>query len=146
MVCLGNICRSPIAEAVFREEVKRRGLTSEWFVDSAGTCGFHVGSGPERRARSTMEKHGIEYSHSARVLETEDFLKFHFIFGMDNENVHDIHTQAPSDHTAVIQMLGDLDPVEKGVIRDPYYDRGSEGFESCYHRCLRCVKAFLDRH
>lgn len=146
MVCLGNICRSPIAEAVFWDEVKKRELTHEWFVDSAGTCGFHVGSSPERRARSTMEKHGIEYNHSARVLDTEDFYKFYFILGMDHENVRDIMNEAPSDSKAVIHMFGDYDPLEKGIIRDPYYDPASEGFETCYQRCLRCVQTFLDKY
>lgn len=146
MVCLGNICRSPIAEAVFLDEVKKRGLTDKWFVDSAGTCGYHVGKSPEMRARTTLEKHNVPYDHKARVICPEDYHKFHFIFGMDHENVKDIKDDQPSDSKAVVKMFGDYDPVDKGIIHDPYYDRGSEGFEVCYQRCVRSVKAFLDKH
>lgn len=146
MVCLGNICRSPIAEAVFLDEIKKRGQCDQWFVDSAATCGYHVGSSPERRARTILQNHGVEYSHAARVLCEEDYYKFDFIFGMDHQNVKDIREEAPSDSKAVIEMLGNYDPVKEEIIRDPYYDRGSEGFEICYQRCVRCVKSFMDKH
>ena len=146
MVCLGNICRSPIAESVFDHEIKARGLEGQWFVDSCATSGFHVGSRPERRARLTLEKHGIETDHVARVLDETDFEEFEFIFGMDHQNIKDIKEEAPVGSKAKIEMLGDYDPEDKSIIRDPYYDNGSQGFEVCYTRCLRAVKAFLDKH
>lgn len=146
MVCLGNICRSPIAEAVFAHEVKKMGLQDKWFVDSAATCGFHVGSSPERRARRTLEKHGVDTDHVARVLEEEDFGEFEFIFGMDEQNVKDINKEAPTGSKAKVEMLGSYDPVDQSFIRDPYYDSGSEGFEVCFTRCTRAVRAFLEKH
>ena len=146
MVCLGNICRSPIAEAVFQHESKARGLQDKWFVDSAATCDYHVGSPPERRARNTLLTHDIETDHVARLLDAEDFKEYEFIFGMDEQNIKDIKKEAPAGSTAKIELLGSYDPQDSSFIRDPYYDSGSQGFEVCYTRCLRAVKGFLDKH
>lgn len=146
MVCLGNICRSPIAEAVFREEVRERGLQDNWFVDSAATSGWHTGSLPERRARTLLQSRSLSADHRARTLQPDDFTRFRFIFGMDDANVSDIKMVAPADSTATIEMLGKYDPEDDSCIRDPYYDSGSAGFDLCYERCRRAVAAFLDRY
>lgn len=146
MVCLGNICRSPIAEAVFQDEIKKRGLDNVWFTDSAATSGYHTGSLPDSRARKTIQAHAVEYSHHARTLDEEDFKTFEFILGMDNQNVKDIKAEAPKGSRTKIEMLGTYDPEDPSEIRDPYYDRGSQGFEECFIRCSRAVKAFLDKH
>lgn len=146
MVCLGNICRSPIAEAVFQHVLETRGLSDKWFVDSAATCDYHTGKSPDRRAQETMRRHGVKMSHAARTLDEDDFRKFDYIFGMDHENVRDIKREAPKDSKAAIEMFGDYDPEDKSPIRDPYYDRGSEGFQVAYERCLRCASQFLDSH
>ena len=146
MVCLGNICRSPIAEAVFREEVRKRGLQEKYFADSAATSGWHTGSLPERRARSLLQSYSLPADHRARTLQPDDFTHFRVIFGMDDANVRDIKMAAPPGATASIEMLGKYDPDDDSGIRDPYYDSGSAGFQLCYERCCRAVAAFLDQH
>ncbi|KAB0791136.1 hypothetical protein PPYR_02936 [Photinus pyralis] len=145
-VCLGNICRSPIAEAVFLHVVKERGLDHKWTADSAATGPWHIGRMPEKRARNTLQKHSIEYNGRARQLQRDDYNRFDYIFGMDESNMMDINADAPSNCKAKILMLGDFDPEGDTIIRDPYYDSGSEGFEKCFVQCLRCCNAFLDKH
>ncbi|GBO25326.1 Low molecular weight phosphotyrosine protein phosphatase [Araneus ventricosus] len=86
-VCLGNICRSPMAEAVFTHLVKERNLTDKWLIDSAATSDYHTGESPDSRARSVMEGHSIQMNHRARPLVANDFRKFDFIFGMDKSNI-----------------------------------------------------------
>ena len=146
MVCLGNICRSPIAEAVLQDVLGKRGMSHIWFVDSAATCDYHTGKNPDRRAQEVMQSHGIKMAHKARTLTREDFSKFDYIFGMDHQNVRDIQSEAPAGSKAVVEMFGLYDPQDPVPIRDPYYDRGSDGFEVAYERCLRCANRFLDKH
>lgn len=146
MVCLGNICRSPIAEAVFQHEIEQRGLANSWFVDSAATADYHTGSQPDSRARATIKSHGIDYLHKARQLCDDDFSRFDWIFGMDDNNVRDIKREQPRGTKAKVEMLGNWDPEDQSIIVDPYYQRGSAGFELCFVRCTRAVKAFLDEH
>ena len=93
-----------------------------------------------------MRDHSLKDDHKARTLDSSDFTRFHFIFGMDYANVNDIKREAPANSSAVIEMLGVYDPVTQDEIRDPYYDKGSDGFVECYERCVRAVNAFLDKH
>ncbi|GAB0088373.1 low molecular weight phosphotyrosine protein phosphatase [Sergentomyia squamirostris] len=144
-VCLGNICRSPIAEAVFMDVVKKAGQEDDWEIDSAAIGGWHVGNNPDYRARETMTKHQLPYSNKARQIKKDDFNKFDYIFGMDRENISDLKERAPNKSKAKILLLGDFDPEGVKVIRDPYYDSGSEGFEQCYVQCLRSCEAFLSK-
>ncbi|KAH6919500.1 hypothetical protein HPB50_029512 [Hyalomma asiaticum] len=119
-VCLGNICRSPMAEAVFKHIAKERGVLDDWHVDSAGTGDWHVGCKPDKRAAECLRDHGVDMNHSARVT-TEDFTSFKYIFGMDEDNISALHELAPDDSTAQIELLGKYDPQGKTIIRDPYY-------------------------
>lgn len=149
MVCLGNICRSPIAEAVFEHEIKRRGLQDEWFADSCGTGSWHIGANPDPRSRSVLKKHGIMYSHRARQLCKDDFDQFEFIFGMDAHNVQTIQQLQQKwrkNTSAQVQMLGQYHPEGSTTIHDPYYDSDNDGFEECYQKCVACVNAFFDQH
>ncbi|KAK9871518.1 hypothetical protein WA026_012889 [Henosepilachna vigintioctopunctata] len=146
MVCLGNICRSPIAEGVFLHLLREKNLSSKWKVDSAAVAGYHIGKKANDRALLTMKKHGINYNNKARQIKKSDFSEFDFIFGMDEENVSDLENMAPSNTKAIIGLLGDYDPQGERIIRDPYYDSGSEGFEKCYQQCVRSCTAFLDQH
>ncbi|KAH8034643.1 hypothetical protein HPB51_000104 [Rhipicephalus microplus] len=130
-VCLGNICRSPIAEAVFKHVAKERGVLDDWTVDSAATGDWHVGCNPDKRALKCLKDHGIDYKHSARQVTTEDFTNFKYIFGMDEEQYLDTAR-------AVTQK-------EYGSNRTLREDDGSKGFEDAYEQCLRCSNAFLDR-
>ncbi|CAL1285484.1 unnamed protein product [Larinioides sclopetarius] len=144
-VCLGNICRSPMAEAVFSHLVKERNLTDKWLIDSAAISDYHTGDSPDSRAHSVMEGHSIHMNHKARPLVANDFRKFDFIFGMDESNIRDIKRQAPKNCKAKILLLGDYDPEGPCIIQDPYYGVGDEGFEKVYEQCMHCCKAFLDK-
>ncbi|CAG9815015.1 unnamed protein product [Phaedon cochleariae] len=144
-VCLGNICRSPIADAVFQHIVKEKGIAEQWAVDSAAIGGWHSGSRPDSRARKILENHNIPYNGRARQIEEEDFKEFDYIFGMDENNISNLKDQAPRGSKAKILLLGDFDPEGDRIIRDPYYDSGTDGFEKCYQQCMRSCTAFLEQ-
>lgn len=128
-VCLGNICRSPLAEGVFRHHVKQAGLEEQVYVDSAGTANWHRGKNPDIRSIQTAQKHGIDISNQeARQLEEEDFEKFHYIVAMDASNLVNIQAEAPYLHTANVRLL--LQDEQKDV-PDPYYG-ANEGFDEVY--------------
>lgn len=84
----GNICRSPIAEAVFIDEVKKAGEESKWEIDSAAIGSWHVGRSPDSRAVATMKKHNLAYNNKARQIKANDFKKYDYIFGMDEVSLH----------------------------------------------------------
>ncbi|XP_044730061.1 low molecular weight phosphotyrosine protein phosphatase 1-like [Chrysoperla carnea] len=146
LICLGNICRSPIAEGVFAHLVKQNGDEAEWHVDSAAIGGWHVGKSPDWRAQDVLKAHNIPYNNTARQLVKEDFYNFDYIFGMDEENMSDLKRKAPKDAKAKLLLLGDFDPEGDRIIRDPYYDSDSKGFEKCYQQCVRSCTEFLKRH
>jgi len=147
MICLGNICRSPIAEAVFDNEIKKRGLQNEWEVKSAALIGYHTGKKPDKRAQKTLEANGItDYSHKACEIIDADFNKFDWIFGMDYENIEHLNNQKPENCRATVELLGSYDPSGEKIIRDPYYDSNDVGFRKVYDQCLASVKAFLDKY
>lgn len=142
----GNICRSPIAEAVFVHTVNKTSQSDIWTIDSAAIGSWHVGKKPDSRALATMRKHDLPYSNTAQQVRKEHFQQFDYIFGMDEENINDLKRMMPkSGATAKVLMLGDFDPENDRIIRDPYYDDGSAGFEKCYQQCVRCCEAFLDK-
>nr|CAD7410822.1 unnamed protein product [Timema poppensis] len=144
MLNRGNICRSPIAEAVFLHLVKQRGLASKWHVDSAALGSWHIGKSPDSRAVKCIKSHGLEYSHKARQIHKTDFKKFDYIFGMDKENMNELTRLAPPGSKAKNLLLGSFDPEGDTIIRDPYYDDDDVGFEKCYQQCVRSCTAFLD--
>ncbi|CAG7786825.1 unnamed protein product [Allacma fusca] len=145
-ICLGNICRSPIAEAVFEHLVKERGLEDKWIIDSAALGSWHVGGSPDSRAMRVLKSYGINYKHKVRQVTKPDFGKFDWIFGMDDENIRRLKQIAPSDFKGVIQLLGSYDPQGDLTIRDPYYDDDDKGFFKCYEQCVRDCTAFLDKY
>lgn len=126
-VCLGNICRSPLAEAAFRLEAEKAGL--EAHVDSAGTAAYHVGSPPDSRSIREAARHGIDIStYQARQIEKADFTRFTHILAMDHSNLANIHAIAPFETDAEIMLLMDVSEDLKGTeVDDPYYG-GEEGF------------------
>jgi protein-tyrosine phosphatase len=127
-VCLGNICRSPLAEAAFRAEMERRGLTVE--VDSAGTGGWHSGEPPDRRAQAVARRHGVDIGHyAARQVKPADFARFTHIVAMDHDNLADLRALRPTDARAELSLL--LDHVrgrEGQPVADPWYGNAA-GFE-----------------
>jgi protein-tyrosine phosphatase len=132
-VCLGNICRSPTAEATMRALVREAGLEREVELDSAGTGAWHAGSAPDERATAAAARRGIALEGSARRVRAEDFDDFDLILAMDLSNLEELRRMAPSeDARAKVRLLREFDPasVETGDldVPDPYYGDG-DGFE-----------------
>lgn len=122
MVCLGNICRSPIADGLLRKKVKEKGL--KWEVDSAGTIALHQGEAPDHRMVETARKRGTDISMlRARQFTANDFESFDYIFAMDFSNKKNILSLASTevDRLKVHMLLGDLTNQEEASVPDPYY-------------------------
>uniref|UniRef100_A0A915CD65 Low molecular weight phosphotyrosine protein phosphatase n=1 Tax=Parascaris univalens TaxID=6257 RepID=A0A915CD65_PARUN len=131
-VCLGNICRSPMAEAIFADTVKKNGLSDEWTVDSAALIDYHVGMQPDKRAIRTLNKFGIsDYKHKARQVTAEDFRIFDYIMGMDENNMKDLREieKLAGDGKAVVEMFGVYDTDGEAEVSDPYYESDIGAFE-----------------
>ena len=120
-ICLGNICRSPLAEAALRAEAARLGLALE--VDSAGTGNWHVGHAPDPRAQAVAARNGIDISHlRARQVTASDFRRFDHIVALDAENLANLRALRPQDATARLSLLLDHVPGREGeAVADPYY-------------------------
>lgn len=141
-VCLGNICRSPLAAGAFRKEAARAGLDVE--IDSAGTGGWHAGDQPDPRAQTAARKAGFDISHlRARKLVSADFDRFTHIFAMDAQNVADIRTLQPSGSSAQVSLLLDHVPGREGAsIADPYYG-GEEAFAATVEDVQDAARALV---
>lgn len=128
-VCLGNICRSPAAEAVFRRLVDEAGLSDRIEIDSAGTYGGHAGELPDPRMRIAASRRGYELTHRARPIREEDFDRFDRILVMDDSNYERVHRLAPSRrHAEKIDRMIAFCKTDRTYVPDPYYE-GHEGFE-----------------
>ena len=130
-ICLGNICRSPAAQAVMQAMVDDRGLTDRFYIDSAGIGGWHIGDLPDKRMRVHARPRGYELTHRARKIQSSDFEDFDLIVGMDAANVDDLRELAPSPQQMdKVVMMGDYIRrfPHHDYVPDPYYE-GSEGFE-----------------
>jgi len=146
-VCLGNICRSPLAEGVFRKIVRERGLEDCFEIDSAGTGPWHVGEPPDRRMQATANKHGVSLEGiRGRQISVKDLETYDYIFVMDKHNLHDVLYLDPEGKWGhKVQLFRVFDP-EPGdyQVPDPYYG-GPQGFEHVYEVVERTAQALLDR-
>ncbi|WP_342048869.1 low molecular weight protein-tyrosine-phosphatase [Bacillus sp. OTU530] len=146
-VCLGNICRSPMAEAVFREIVKREGLQEKVQVDSAGTGHWHVGAVPHRGTRNILEENSIPFEGiRARQVETNDLTKFDYIIAMDSKNVADLKKLGAG--SGYIGRLSDFVPDGSwGDVPDPYF---TGNFQEVYglvaDGCERLITFIRNEH
>ena len=131
MVCLGNICRSPTAEAMLRKKAHEAGLDDRIEVDSAGTADYHVDSPPDRRAVAHGERRGLAMRHlRGRQVGRDDFERFDFILAMDDDNLADLKRIRPPGSRAKVALLLSFAP-DSGAreVPDPYYG-GADGFET----------------
>lgn len=129
-VCMGNICRSPMAEGVARQRIERAGLIDRVRLDSAGTHSYHAGDPPDRRAQAAAHARGIDISaQRARRVEKADFERFDLVLAADEENLARLHALAPRDQRDRARLFMTLAP-HLGVtaIPDPYYG-ADDGFE-----------------
>ncbi|MTH98215.1 low molecular weight protein-tyrosine-phosphatase [Roseibium sp. RKSG952] len=135
-VCLGNICRSPLAEGIFRRRAEERGQTDTYRFDSAGTGAWHVGNPPDPRSIAIARHHGIDISgQRARQVVEADFKRFDLILAMDRSNLETLSGRMPATGTAQVQLLLDHPPQD---VPDPYYG-GPQGFEQVYQ--MLCQQA-----
>jgi protein-tyrosine phosphatase len=136
-VCLGNICRSPTAEAVMRHAIAQRGLDGAVEVDSAGTGAWHLGAPPDSRAAQAALRRGVTLSGAARRVTPKDFDDFDLVLAMDEENLHDLLAVAPPHARSRIRKLADVD------VPDPYYG-GVDGFENVLDLVEDACERLLD--
>lgn len=129
-VCMGNICRSPSAEAVFRELVKGRGLESSFVIDSAGTHGYHIGNPPDRRSIAAAARRGVDMRDlRARRFEAVDFERFDYLLAMDNDNRARMLALADGEsQQQKLSLMLDYADTELTEVPDPYYGE-LDGFE-----------------
>ncbi|WP_281063720.1 low molecular weight protein-tyrosine-phosphatase [Sphingomonas sp. LaA6.9] len=143
-VCLGNICRSPLAEAAFRAEAERLGLEVE--VDSAGTGDWHLGHAPDKRAQAVALRNGMDISaYRARQVERIDFMRFDHIIALDESNVTNLHAMRPEDASAAISLLLDHVPGREGeAVADPYYGDDA-GFDVTWADVVAGAQGLVER-
>ena len=144
-VCLGNICRSPLAEGVFRHLVSDAGLDDRFMIDSAGTGGWHVGERPDPRSIQVAERHGILLTGAARRIETGDLYDFDHVIVMDRQNLRDVENlRDVNGGDAQIRLLREFDrSADTDLdVPDPYYG-GPDGFDRVFSMVLRSCEVLL---
>ncbi|GAB4257731.1 MAG: low molecular weight protein-tyrosine-phosphatase [Vicingaceae bacterium] len=145
LVCLGNICRSAMAEGILRTKAKAKNIPLA--IDSGGTSNFHTGEAPDKRAQATMLKKGIDISDlRARQFKSEDFEKFDYILAMDKQNYYDLVSKAQNEaqKQKVALILSYLNSNDFEEVPDPYYG-GDEGFELVYSLLDEACENFLNK-
>lgn len=144
MVCLGNICRSPLAEGIMQHHIARIGLP--WKADSAGTAAYHVGESPDERSIAVARTHDIDIStQSARQLTASDLEDYDHILTMDSSNYQNaLRLDAMGDYASKIELLLNYaHPGENRAVPDPYYEGG---FDRVYDMIEEAILAFIDKH
>ncbi len=145
-LCLGNICRSPMAKGIFLHKIKQRGLENDFFVDSAGTGNWHEGDSADPRTIQILHKNSVELKHSARQIQGEDLEEFDYILAMDNNNFRELERLKNlfGSSKSQIFLLRNFDPQGKNQeVPDPYFN-GLNGFETVYEMLDRSLDNFLD--
>lgn len=144
-VCLGNICRSPLAQGIFTAVMRERQGTYTLLIDSAGTGAWHAGSAPDPRSIDIARRHGIDISSQrARRIEEDDFDRFDLILGMDRSNVETLRSVAPRGAAGRIHLFCDVATGSGTDIPDPYYG-GAEGFDAVYRMIRDAAASLADR-
>lgn len=171
-VCLGNICRSPLAEAIFKKKAKERGLGHLFEADSAGTSDYHIGHQPDERTLRNAEKNAVKISHSARQIATPDLRNYDYVLAMDAENLEKINTLVEADAhiEGKIFLMRDFEPgAQPGFtaneeqpytnidslsdssrdpltpdrdVPDPYFG-GEDGFQDVFNILDRTIENFI---
>ncbi|WP_338358720.1 low molecular weight protein-tyrosine-phosphatase [Yeosuana marina] len=143
MVCLGNICRSPLAEGILKSKLP----DDKYVVDSAGTANYHVGATPDRRSIAVAKKYGIDISNlKGRQFSVKDFDDFDVIYVMDESNYNNVLSLARNEHDSskVKFILNDVYPNKNFDVPDPYYG-GEQGFENVYNMLNEACTRIADR-
>jgi protein-tyrosine phosphatase len=146
-VCLGNICRSPLAEAIFKHKIKSLGLEKKILCDSAGTSDFHIGELPDERTIHCALRNGLSISHRGRQINRTDFREFDYIIGMDETNISNLN-QLKTRYNFTdkpIYLMRNFVPDWEGLpVPDPYYGN-EESFEEVYKILDIAIESFLEK-
>lgn len=143
-VCLGNICRSPLAEGIFQQLLEENGLTDKISCDSCGTFNYHIGGQPDSRTQENATTNGVTLNHKARQFTAVDFTEFDYILPMDTNNFHDVMDfPEASSSNAIIKLMRDYDTEGNGQdVPDPYFG-GNEGFQNVFDILDRSCRGLL---
>lgn len=143
-VCLGNICRSPLAEGIMIQAIRDKGLDNQIYVDSCGTSNYHIGDQPDHRTVKNASENNISLNHKARQFSVRDFETFHYILAMDSSNLGNIRQLDPErNHMNKVRLLRDFDIHQPGAdVPDPYFG-GEEGFQHVFDIVHRSVHEFI---
>jgi protein-tyrosine phosphatase len=150
-VCMGNICRSPTAEGIFRKVVSDAGLAEKVHIESAGTHAYHAGAPPDHRAQAAALRRGVTLTNiRARRVAAEDFAAFDYIFAMDKDNLGELLERSPEEHREKVRLFLDFAGTGRTAeVPDPYYG-GASGFElvldmveQASHRLLQRIQSRL---
>src|SRR5262245_47054617 len=143
-VCSGNICRSPLAEAIFRHLADERGVGDSFVVDSAGTHDYHEGERADPRTRRVGERHGVDVTSIAREVQASDLVEFDRIVAIDRGHRRELLARDPAQYRGKIEMMRAYDVAGADPdVPDPYYG-GFEGFEAMYRILSVCCRNYLD--
>lgn len=146
-VCLGNICRSPMAEAVFYHIVKTKGLEDKFDrIDSFGTSGWHSGEAPDQRSVSTCRSHGVAVDHKGKQIKPIHFTMFDYVLCMDEMNLRSLHRIQPNGTKARVELFGNWNKSDGKfgtIVDDPYYG-GVDGFEHNFRQLTHFSESFLE--
>jgi protein-tyrosine phosphatase len=144
-VCLGNICRSPLAEGIFRDLVEKAGLSDSFHIESAGTGGWHVGEPPDSRATMVASRYGVVLDSRAQQVTEEHMARFDYVIAMDRDNLSALERMASTSGAAPeLHLLREFDPARSGdEVPDPYYG-GASGFETVYEMVYRSCEGLLE--
>ncbi|XP_061386148.1 low molecular weight phosphotyrosine protein phosphatase-like [Musca vetustissima] len=145
-ICIGNTCRSPMAEGILKHLALKNQL--DWIIDSAALRSWNVGRKPEERCLKVLDDHGIKLKHYGRMITMEDFEKFDYILGMDESNLNELQVMADmagKKCRAKVGLLGTyLDNYEMEIIKDPYFSKGMSAFcstfDQVYESCLKLIE------
>jgi protein-tyrosine phosphatase len=141
-VCSGNICRSPLGEAIFRQQAQEAGLENRFVIDSAGTHGWHEGELADPRARRVGEKRGALVTSRARPVVAGDFETFDVILAMDRGHLRELRGRCPVALRERIRLMREFDDPPGGDVPDPYYD-GEDAFEHVFDMLETCCRRLL---
>ncbi len=144
-VCLGNICRSPLAEAIFRHKVAALGLGKQIKADSCGTSDYHIGELADHRTRANAKKNGVNIEHRGRQLQSADLEAYDLILAMDKSNYQNIlRLSGAQKHVHKVHLMRSFDPLPGDDVPDPYYS-GEEGFQVVFEMLNRSVDGLIER-
>jgi protein-tyrosine phosphatase len=143
-VCLGNICRSPLAEAIFKHKISSSSINGVWESDSCDTSNYHIGNPPDHRTINNALKNGVQIKHRGRQIKPEDLEKFDLILAMDRSNYKNIiELSGATNHLQKIQLLRTYDSEEGEDVPDPYYG-GEREFQEVFDILSRSMDSLIE--